>query len=47
MVEYANVATGADLADFDADVSGGNVRLLVTPVNAATTFKVMKTLVGV
>ncbi len=47
MVEYANVATGADLADFDADVSGGQVRLLATPVNAATTFKVMKTLVGV
>ena len=47
IVEYANVATGADLADFDADISGGNVRLLVTPANAATVFKVMKTTVGV
>ena len=47
IVEYANVSTNGDLAEFDADISGGNVRLLVTPANAATVFKVMKTTVGV
>jgi hypothetical protein len=47
IVEYANVSTGADLVEFDADMQIGNVRLLATPANAATTFKVMKTLVGV
>ena len=47
LVAYANISTGGDLAAFDADISGGNMRLLVTPVNAATTFKVIKTAVAV
>jgi hypothetical protein len=47
LVQYANMSTGVDLATFDADVSGGNVRLLVTPVNAVTTFKAIKTVVAV
>jgi hypothetical protein len=47
LVQYANMSTGVDLATFDADVSGGNVRLLVTPVNAVTTFKAIKAVVAV
>ena len=47
IVEYGDIATGAILASFDADVSGGNLRLLTTPVNAATTYKIIKTLIDV
>lgn len=47
IVEYGDIATGAILASFDADISGGNLRLLTTPVNAATTYKVIKTLIGI
>jgi hypothetical protein len=45
--EFADIATGAVLASFDADVSGGNLRLLTTPVNAATTYKVIKTMIDI
>jgi len=41
MTEYGTVTTGAILATFDVDISAGNLRLLVTPVNAVTTIKVM------
>ena len=37
--EYALVRSGANLSTFDADVSGGNLRILVTPVNSVTTYK--------
>ena len=47
IVEYGDIATGAILASFDADISGGNLRLLTTPVNAATTYKVIKTLIDI
>lgn len=47
ITEYGDISTGAVLASFDADVSGGNLRLLTTPVNAATTYKVIKTLIDV
>jgi hypothetical protein len=40
--EYGLMLTGASLATFDADVSGGNLRLLVTPVNAVTTIKAIR-----
>ena len=43
LVVYGDVKTGASLMTLDADVSGGNVRLLATPVNAATTIKVVRT----
>lgn len=41
LTEYGTVETGSSLASFDTDISGGNLRLLVTPVNAATTIKVI------
>jgi hypothetical protein len=47
IVEFADIATGAILASFDADISGGLIRLLTTPVNAATTYKVIKTLIDI
>lgn len=40
--EYGLMLSGANLATFDADVSGGNLRLLVTPVNAVTTIKAIR-----
>ena len=47
ITEYGTVLTGASLASFDADISGGNLRLLTTPVNAVTVYKVMATTINV
>ena len=43
LTQYANINSGAVLATFDADISSGNIRLLVTPVNANTTVKTVRT----
>lgn len=45
--EFGDIMTGAVLASFDADISGGNMRLLTTPVNAATTYKFIKTIINI
>jgi phage-related tail fiber protein len=37
--EYGTVYSASLLATYDMDISGGNLRLLVTPVNAASTIK--------
>jgi hypothetical protein len=37
LTEYATVLSGTFLASFDADISGGNVRILVSPTYASTT----------
>jgi hypothetical protein len=37
LTEYATVLTGTSLASFDADISGGNLRILVTPTNSSST----------
>lgn len=34
---YSDVRTGANLAAIDADISGGNIRILVTPTSTAST----------
>lgn len=47
MDEFGIISTGANLATFDADINTGNLRLLVTPVNAVTVFKVIKTLIDI
>lgn len=39
ITEYAVTRSGLNLSTFDADVSGGNLRLLVTPLNAVTVYK--------
>jgi len=44
--EYGTITTGTSLATFTADVSGGNLRLLTTPTNAVTTYKVMATAIN-
>jgi hypothetical protein len=40
---YADLYTNVSLADFAVDISGGMVRLLTTPTNATTTYKVLRT----
>jgi hypothetical protein len=47
LTEYGTVESGANLASFDVDISGGNIRLLVTPVNAVTTIRSISTSVAV
>lgn len=51
IVEYGNVNIGTlttSLATFDANVSGGDMNLVVTPAQATSTvFKVIKTLVNI
>jgi hypothetical protein len=44
ITEYAIVGTNGSASAISADVSGGNVRLLVTPTNNSSTIKVMGTL---
>jgi hypothetical protein len=44
---YADVVTNASLATFSVDINGGNVRLLTTPQNAVTVYKVAKTAIVV
>ena len=44
--EYGTIATDSDLATFDVDISGSNVRLLATGTSAtSTTYKVVETLI--
>lgn len=43
ITSYGDTATNGDLAQFTTDVSGGNMRLLVTPVNPGTKFVVHRT----
>jgi len=45
--EFGTVFSSSKLADFDADISSNNLRLLVTPVNANSTIKAIKTVVNV
>jgi hypothetical protein len=46
LVQYGDISTGDILSTYDADVSGGNIRLLATPVNTGTTFKFLKTVLA-
>jgi hypothetical protein len=42
--EYGIIRVGDDLASFDTDISGNNVRLLTSPIfSSSTTFKVIRT----
>ena len=46
--EYGTIRTGESLATFDADISGGNLRLRATPTSAdSTVFKLSKTTIKV
>lgn len=47
MVQYADLLTGSSLSTFDADILSGNIRLLVSPVNAATTYKIKKSMISI
>lgn len=47
ITEYGNVRTNqaTNFVQYDADISGGNIRLLAQTFNASTTFKVVKTMI--
>jgi hypothetical protein len=45
--EINTILSGSSLATFTADISGGNMRLLTTPVNAVTAYKTVSTLITV
>ena len=47
VVEFANISSGVSLATFDAALSGGFIRLLTTPTNAVTTYKVLRTAITI
>ncbi len=47
LTEYGTAMTGASIASFDADISEGLIRLLVTPVNANTTVRVILSAVNI
>jgi phage-related tail fiber protein len=47
ILEYGDQYTGSSLSTFDATITGGNLNLTVTPVNNATTIKVMRIAVSV
>lgn len=47
MVQYGELLTGSSLATFDADLNGGNLRLLTTPANAVTVYNVAMTAIAV
>ena len=40
---YADIKTNTELAAFGVDINSGVVRLLTTPTNAATTYRVIRT----
>ena len=44
---YADVMTNTNLATFTVDINAGNVRLLTTPTNAVTVYKVTRTAIVV
>lgn len=44
---YADIATNVNLAAFSVDINSGNVRLLTTPTNAVTAYKVTRTAIVV
>lgn len=46
ITEYGTITTASSLASFDADINSGNIRLLTTPVNAVTVYKVMATTIN-
>jgi hypothetical protein len=45
--QYGEVKTGASLGTFDASIATGNMNLLFTPTNAATTIKIVSTQIPV
>ena len=47
MTEYAMINTGAIGSTFNGDISGGNMRFLVSPTNAVTTYKIACTAIRI
>jgi hypothetical protein len=47
LAQYGEVLTGSSLGTFDADISGGNVRLLFTGVNSVSVVKVIRDAINI
>lgn len=47
ITEYGLISTNSTLANYDTNISGGNVRLLISPVNNINTIKLIKTSITV
>jgi hypothetical protein len=47
ITEYGLVTTNGVLANYDSNIIGGNIQLLVSPTNATNTIKIFKTLIEV
>ncbi len=47
LTEYGSVSSGINLATFDASISSSNMNLTVTPVNAVTTIKLIRTAINI
>ena len=47
MTEFGSVVSNEILATFDSTISGGEIQLLVTPINASTIFKMVRTAVSI
>lgn len=47
LTEYAIISTATSLGSFNADISGGNIRLLVTPTNTNNVIKAYRQLLTV
>lgn len=48
LTEFGTLSTGNILSTFNADISGGNVRILATPTSATSTmFKMIRTLIKI
>jgi hypothetical protein len=48
LMEYSNVLIGSDISTYDANISGGNINLLVTPsTSSSTTFRVVATAINI
>ena len=47
LTQYGEIFTGSSLGTFDASVSAGNLNLLFTPTNAATTIRLLRTTITV
>lgn len=46
VTEYGTLMTAGSIASFDINISSGNLQLTVTPVNASTAIRVLRTAIG-
>jgi hypothetical protein len=47
MIQYGEMFTNSSLGSFDAEISGGDFRLLFTPTNSSTTLKLKRSAIAI